>query len=57
MFNKKNHSWYWYTFFALLFCLLLFAFARLFMKIVNKPDNIKRDKNAKKDGEWEALFI
>lgn len=59
MFRKKNHIWYWHTFWLLVFCIFLFTVARFFMKAVNR-DESKKDKERKKKKqsfESEPLFI
>ncbi len=55
--RKKSHSWYWHTFWLLLFCLILFAIARFFMKTVSKNNIPQKVNNKKKVKEEAPLFI
>jgi hypothetical protein len=51
--SKKSHSWYWYTAGSLLFCLVLFAVAKFFLKTVSQLENTKKKRRNNDD----PLFI
>jgi thiosulfate reductase cytochrome b subunit len=52
--KKKTRSWYFYAFWALLFCVVLYVVARLFSGLVTKSNN---PKIKKKNQGKEELFI
>jgi hypothetical protein len=62
--STKRHSWAWYAFWALLFCLFVYRIARIFLKTAEKngrhsprPGSWPQRNGKNKSRVSDALFV
>jgi hypothetical protein len=60
-FAPKRHMWYWYAFWALIACFVLYGFARFFLgsmlKVEKKHAKDTAARRKKQREIWEEMFI
>jgi phosphotransferase system glucose/maltose/N-acetylglucosamine-specific IIC component len=58
MFFKKKSSWYWLTFWALIFATFIYFISRFFLICVDKEPKENKIKTKQEDrSSWEELFV